>query len=144
MSRKMVPTVAELEGQTSCLDEGPTDRSRPDTNVRVLCKPLRIHERKERAEKPVLGQNLQGQLSSEGTERNRCQPRSQSGMVRNMRTGPEEGRAQRAGPESGGWDRPTASVPNNNAPAPGIMKFPEVPSQPSVTLKLMCILCCCL
>lgn len=39
----------------------------------------------------MLGQNLQGQLSSEGMERDRCQPRSQSRMVRDRRTA--QGRA---------------------------------------------------
>lgn len=114
-----VPAAAEFEARGSPRQPG------PDINVRVLCEPLGVNERENREEKQELGQNPQGQLNLEDLERESCQPRRQSRMVRD---GSREGTAQRARTESRGWDSPAGSVLNKNELVSGMMKCPEVPS----------------
>lgn len=89
-------------------------------------RPWGVNEREDREKKKQeLGQNLQGQLNFEDLERESCQPRRQSRMVRDES---REGTAQRARTESRGWDGPAGSVLNKNELVSGVMKFPKMPS----------------
>lgn len=114
-----VPAAVKFEAGGSPRQPG------PDVNVRILCEPLGMNEREDREEKQELGQNLQGQLNLEDLERESCQLRRQSRMVRD---GSREGTAQRTRTESRGWDSPAGLVLNKNELVSGMMKFPKVPS----------------
>ena len=108
--RKGNPTSNKFKEQASCVDGGVLHTAPgPDTDRRVFCKPLEGDGMREDREK----KNLQGQLSLENSETERCQSGRHCGTVRGIKACPGAGQGSETESESGGQDRPAVSVPKN-------------------------------